>query len=119
MSMSHETKTLDKPDETRSFARGRMDLVRIGGGVVGRLTCQPGWRWSEHVKPIAGTPLCEASHFLYQVTGRMHVKMADGQEFETGPGEVAVIEPGHDAWVVGEEPVTLVDWGGAAHYAKR
>ncbi len=95
-----------------------MEVVNIGGGVVGRIRLEPGWRWSNDVKPIAGTDLCQAHHFMYQISGRMRVVMADGTEMESGPGDVAVIPPGHDAWVVGDEPVVGVDWGGATNYAK-
>ena len=114
-----ELKKLSAPDEVRTFERGRMEVVKIGGGVVGRATFEPGWRWSEHVKPIAGTELCMAPHFMYQESGRMRVRMADGKEFESGPGDVIVIPPGHDAWVVGDEAVKGIDWGGAANYGKR
>jgi hypothetical protein len=113
-----ELKSLQSPDETRRFGHGQMEVVKIAGGIVGRATFEPGWRWSNDVKPIAGTDLCQAPHFLYQISGRMHVKMADGSEMESGPGDVAVIPPGHDAWVVGNEPVVVIDWGGAANYAK-
>ena len=113
-----EIKNLQSPDEVRRFEKGQMEVVNIGGGVVGRATFQPGWRWSEHVKPIAGTDLCQAPHFLYQLSGRMHVVMADGREMESGPGDVAIIPPGHDAWIVGNEAVVVIDWGGAANYAK-
>jgi Cupin domain len=93
--------------------------VNIAGGAVGRATFQPGWKWSNDVKPIAGTELCQAPHFFYQISGRLRTKMADGQEYESGPGDVAVIPPGHDGWVVGDEPVVIVDWSGATNYAKR
>ncbi len=79
-----EQKSFEKPDETRSFNRGALDLVRIGGAEIGRLTLQPGWRWSEHVKPLAGTELCEAPHFQYHVQGTLHIVMADGTEFDAG-----------------------------------
>lgn len=114
-----ESKNVGTPDETRKFERGQIDLVNIGGGSVGKATFEPGWRWSQHVKPIAKTEWCEAPHFMYQISGRMHVKMADGQEFEMGPGDVAVMPSGHDAWVVGEEAVVAIDWQGATNYAKR
>lgn len=114
-----ELKKMSAPDETRKFENGQIEVVNIGGGTVGRATFQPGWKWSNDVKPIAGTDLCQAPHFLYQISGRMAVKMADGTESELGPGDVAVIPPGHDAWVVGNEPVIAIDWGGAANYAKR
>ena len=113
-----ELKKLTSPDEVRKFGHGQMEVVSIGGGTVGRATFEPGWRWSNDVKPIAGTDLCQAPHFLYQISGRMRVVMADGKEMESGPGDVAIIPPGHDAWVVGDEPVVVVDWGGAANYAK-
>jgi len=113
-----ETKSVGKPDETRKFDRGQIDLVNIGGGVVGKATFDPGWRWSQHVKPIAKTEWCEAPHFMYQISGRMRVKMTDGQEFEMGPGDVALVPSGHDAWVVGDEAVVAIDWQGATNYAK-
>jgi len=115
---SAERKDLKLPDEARTFEKGKLELVNIGGGTVGRLTLEPGWRWSQHVKPIAKTEWCEAPHFQYQVSGRIHILMADGTEFEVGPGEVTVLPSGHDAWVVGNEPVVAVDWHGASNYAK-
>jgi mannose-6-phosphate isomerase-like protein (cupin superfamily) len=102
----------------RKFEKGKVELLKIGGGEVGRLTLEPGWRWSTHVKPVVKTELCEAPHFQYHVSGRLHVKMADGSEFEVGPGEVTALPSGHDAWVVGNEPVVVVDWAGASNYAK-
>ena len=107
-----EAKTFDTPDETRPFAaHGQMEILKVGGHTVGRGTYEPGWRWSEHVKPIAGTEACEASHVGYVLSGRMVVKMNDGAESEAGPGAVLMIEPGHDAWVVGDEPCVFVDFG--------
>lgn len=113
-----EHKSFASPDETRTFGHGRAEVLNIGGGTVGRLILEPGWRWSNDVKPIAGTEWCEAPHFQYQVSGRLHVRMADGEEFELGPGDVATLPSGHDAWVVGDEPVVLVDWHGASHYGR-
>jgi hypothetical protein len=113
-----ELKKMSAPDETRKFGHGQIDVVNIGGGTVGRATFQPGWKWSNDVKPIAKTDMCEAPHFMYQLSGRMHIEMKDGKVIEVGPGDVAVIPPGHDAWVVGNEPVVAVDWSGAANYAK-
>jgi hypothetical protein len=115
---SAERKDLNAADETRSFPKGRADLITIGGGQVGRLTFEPGWRWSEHVKPIAGTESCEAPHFQYHVSGRLHVVMTDGTEFDAEPGQVTALPSGHDAWVVGDEPVVVVDWCGASNYAR-
>jgi hypothetical protein len=114
-----ELKDFKSPDDVRTFEKGKVELVNIGGGVVGRLTLEPGWRWSKHVKPIAKTEWCEAPHFQYQVSGRMHVVMSDGKEFDTGPGQVVTLPSGHDAWVVGDQPVVVVDWAGATNYAKK
>jgi len=111
-------KSFQAPDETRTFDYGAVDLVKIGGAEIGRLTLQPGWRWSEHVKPLAGTDLCEAPHFQYHVTGILHIAMADGAEFDARPGDVTALPQGHDAWVVGDEPVVVVDWYGASNYAR-
>ena len=113
-----EQKSFEAPDETRSFEHGVVNLVKIGGSEIGRLTLQPGWRWSEHVKPIAGTDLCEAPHFQYHVAGTLHVQMHDGTEFDAVAGDVTALPHGHDAWVVGDEPVVVVDWWGASNYAK-
>jgi uncharacterized cupin superfamily protein len=114
-----EHRAFATPDEVRPFEHGRMELVSAGGGMVGRARFEPGWRWSNDVKPLAGTEMCEAPHFSYQVSGTLHIKMMDGTEFDVRPGEVAVIPPGHDAWVVGDEPVEMIDWQGAMHYAEK
>ena len=115
---SAEQKGFDSPDETRTFELGQLDLLKIGGSEIGRLTLQPGWRWSEHVKPLAGTDLCEAPYFQYHLQGTLHVVMGDGTEFDATAGEVTALPHGHDAWVVGDEPVVVVDWWGASNYAK-
>ncbi|MGE0229535.1 MAG: cupin domain-containing protein [Dehalococcoidia bacterium] len=115
---SAEQKQFGRPDETRTFERGQVDLLEIGGGQVGRLTLQPGWRWSEHVKPLANTDYCEAPHFQYHVSGTLRILMEDGHEFDAVPGDVTALPAGHDAWVVGDEPVVVVDWFGASNYAK-
>jgi hypothetical protein len=114
-----EAKSFNTPDETRTFDKGKVDLLKLSGGVVGLGVLQPGWKWSECVKPIAKTDLCEAPHSQYTVSGRLHIVMADGKEFELGPGDVGIIPPGHDAWVVGNEPYVGVDWSGMEHYAER
>jgi hypothetical protein len=106
------------PNEVREFPHGHAELLNSESGVVGRLVLEPGWKWSNDVKPIAGTEWCEAPHFQYHVAGRLRVKMADGSEFEAGPGEVTSLPAGHDAWVVGDEPVVLVDFFGLTDYAK-
>jgi quercetin dioxygenase-like cupin family protein len=113
-------KSADSPQETRSFrdGKGKLELVELGGVVVGRATFEPGWRWSEHVKPIAGTDSCEAGHTGYFVSGRMVIRMDDGEEMAFGPGDFMSCPPGHDAWIVGDEPCVVIDWQGFADYAK-
>jgi hypothetical protein len=118
MTGQSEQKAFAAPDEVRSFERGELRLLKMGGGEIGQLVLEPGWRWSEHVKPIAGTELCEAPHFQYHVQGTLHIVMGDGTEFDARPGDVTALPEGHDAWVVGEEPVIVVDWYGASNYAR-
>ena len=114
-----EIKNVGSPDETRPFAgHGHADVLNVHGKPVIYGTFEPGWRWSEDVKPIAGTDTCQAPHLLFCVSGRMGVRMDDGSEGEIGPGDLASIEPGHDAWVVGDEPCVAVDFGGYGSYAK-
>jgi hypothetical protein len=114
-----EHKTFTKPDELREFPRGRAEILKVGGGEVGRLVFEPGWRWSKDVQPIVRTKSCEAPHFQYHVAGKLAIRMDDGTELVAGPGDVTALPSGHDAWVVGEEPVVVVDWCGATHYGKR
>ena len=114
-----EIKNVAEPDETRPFAgRGSAAVVTVAGHPVLYGTFEPGWRWSEHIKPIAGTDSCQATHLLYCLSGRMQVETSSGEQGEIGPGDIAAIEPGHDAWVVGDEPCVSVDFGGYAQYAK-
>jgi hypothetical protein len=113
-----EHRSFKAPDETRAFPNGRAEIVNTAEGEVGRLVLEPGWRWSNDVKPIAKTQSCEAPHFQYHVAGTLHVVMADGAEFDARPGDVTALPQGHDAWVVGDEPVVVVDWYGASNYAR-
>lgn len=115
-----EGKSFDAPDETRPIPdnKGQVEIVNIAGGVVGRATFQPGWKWSEHVKPIAGTDSCQSAHLGYVVSGRTGVRMDDGFEMEFGPGDVVSIPAGHDGWTVGDEPCVILDFAGMANYAK-
>lgn len=114
-------KNFDSPEETRPFEenKGRLDLVELGSGPVGRAVFEPGWRWSQHVKPIAGTDSCQAPHMGYVLSGRMVVQMDGGDQQEFAPGDVMLVPPGHDAWVVGDEACVMLDWQGVADYAKR
>lgn len=114
-----EAKTFDAPEEVRTFENGHLDLITVAAGQIGRLTLQPGWRWSTHVKALAGTDLCEAPHFQYHLAGTIGIRMEDGREFVLGPGSVSYLGAGHDAWVIGDEPVVLIDWHGASNYAER
>lgn len=114
-----ESKSFDAPDETRPFAdKGAAEVVTLGGAAVLKGRFEPGWRWSEHVRPLAGTDSCESPHLLYVLSGRMHVRMNDGTDAEAGPNDVVRVEPGHDAWVVGEEACTVVDFGASPAYAQ-
>ena len=116
-----ERKSLDDPEEVRTFAgHGYANVSTIGDGPVLRGHFQPGWRWSQDVKPIAGTESCQAAHVGYFVSGRMRIRMDDGTEVEFGPGDLMDCPPGHDAWIVGDEEAVLIDWGpSATKYAKR
>ena len=111
-------KGFEAPDETREFPNGHAEILVIGGDEVGRLVFEPGWRWSNDVKPIAETESCEAPHFQYHVSGRLGIRMDDGTEFVAQPGDVTSLPSGHDAWVVGDEPAVVIDWFGASNYAK-
>ncbi len=113
-----ERKTFEHPDETRTFEKGSLDLVDVAGAQIGRLVLEPGWRWSDHVKPLAGTEWCEAPHFQYHVSGTLRIQMADGTELDAVAGDVTALPSGHDAWVVGDEPAVVIDWWGATDYAR-
>lgn len=116
---SAERKNFGEPDETREFEKGKLEVINMGGHALGRATFQPGWKWSECVKPIAQTKSCEVPHFGYVVSGRMHAIMDDGTEIDLAPGDAMNLQPGHDAWIVGQEPCVLIDFLSAPTYAKR
>lgn len=114
-----ERKRFEEADDTRPFAdKGKVEVLNLADGAVGRATFEPGWKWSEHVKPIAGTDSCQAAHFGYVVSGRQLIHMDDGTELEISAGDVVSIPPGHDGWTVGYEPCVVVDFVGMANYAK-
>jgi Cupin domain len=114
-----EAKSFDSPDETRPFeGHGEAQVVNVGGRAIIRGRFEPGWKWSNDLKPIAGTDTCQVSHFGYVVSGRMKIMMDDGGEAEMGPGDIAAIPPGHDAEVVGDEACVFVDFGEVDQYAK-
>ena len=114
-----ELKSFNKPDEVRAFPKGKLELVKIGGTMIGRAVLEPGWRSSTSVKPLAKTKSCEASHFQYHLSGTLKVLMDDGTELECKAGDVSLLPLGHDAWVVGKEPVVIVDFQGMVDYAKK
>lgn len=107
-------KNFDTPEETRRFDHGRAAVVEIAGMTVGRMTFDVGWRWSLHLKAAAGTESCRARHTGYLLSGRLGARMDDGTQVEAGPGDFVVISPGHDGWVIGDEPCVMLDWTGLA-----
>ena len=113
-----EVANFGKPHEVRQFPKGQVDLVKVGGATVGRAVLEPGWRWSTSIKPLAKTKSCEAPHFQYHISGVLHVVMDDGSEFDCRPGDVSLLPPGHDAWVVGNEPAVVVDFQGMVDWAR-
>lgn len=113
-----EVKSFANPDEVRSFPLGKLELVTVGGATIGRAILEPGWRWSGSVQPIAKTLSCEAPHFQYHVSGTLRVVMDDGKEFDCKAGDISLLPSGHDAWVVGNEAVVIVDFQGMVDYAK-
>lgn len=112
-------KSIKNPDETRNFPKGKVELVKIEGVTFGLATFEPGWKWSECVGPIAKTKSCQSTHTEYHLSGRLHVRMDDGAEDEFVAGDIVMVPPGHNAWVVGDEPVIALDITGMVDYAKQ
>jgi quercetin dioxygenase-like cupin family protein len=111
-------KSFENPDETRLFEKGKLEIVRIGGMTLGRASYEPGWRWSEHVSPIAGTPLCEVEHVGMVLSGRAMAAMKDGTEVELAAGSLFYVPPvAHDSWVIGDELYVSLHFLGAEQYA--
>jgi len=114
-----QKKNLDtSPDEVRKFDNGKIELATLCDVTIGRAVLEPGWSWEKCVKPLAKTDSCQAPHTQHIVSGRIKVVMDDGTEEEFGPGDAALIPPGHNAWVVGNEPVVGIDFTGLKEYAK-
>jgi ethanolamine utilization protein EutQ (cupin superfamily) len=105
-----EKKSFNQPEQAHRYEKGKLEVVTVGGLTFERITTEPGWQWSKHVKPIAKTESCQKSHVHYLVSGRLHVRMDDGTEEEFGAGDIAVIPPGHDIWTVGDEPAVILDF---------
>jgi quercetin dioxygenase-like cupin family protein len=116
-----QRKAVDKPDETRPFKdrMGKVDIFTVGDHTIGRCVFEPGWRWSQHVKPLVGTSSCQVSHTGHVLEGRLTVEMDDGAQVEYGPGDAFFMPPGHDAWVVGDKRCVMIDFTGMDDYAKR
>jgi quercetin dioxygenase-like cupin family protein len=115
--MRLEVKRFDDPDETRSFDNGAFEVVRVGDTTIGRATYEPGWRWSQHVGPVAGTASCQVEHVGMVVSGRAMIAMDDGEQRVVEAGDVFHVPPGHDSWVVGDEPYVSFHFLGAEGYA--
>jgi hypothetical protein len=105
-----EKKSFDSPDETRTPDKTTLEMINLGGATVGRGTFQPGWRWSECIRPVVGGESCQANHFGVLLSGRMGIKHEDGTEIDVVPGDVYRIMPGHDGWVVGDEPAVGIEF---------
>jgi len=110
-------KSFDRPDERREFPFGFLDLITVRGTTMGRETLEPGWKWSTHIRPISGTERCEFRHVGFQISGRWVCESRDGSQIEIGPGEIYDVAPGHDSWVVGDEPAVAIDFQGIADWA--
>ncbi len=118
MDNSIEVKSHDTPDEIRTPDKTRVEVVRVGTTTLGRFTFQPGWRWSECVKPVVGTDSCQVHHVGYAVTGSISVRLNSGNQARIRAGDSYGIPSGHDAWVEGEEPFVAIEVQGAQEYAK-
>jgi mannose-6-phosphate isomerase-like protein (cupin superfamily) len=111
-------KQFEHPDEERMFEKGKFEVIHVGGMAIGRATYQPGWRWSEHVGKAAGAKSCMVEHVGMVVSGRATAAMDDGRLVEMKAGDIFYIAPGHDSWVVGEEPYVSLHFMGADEYAR-
>ena|SRR5262245_39887466 len=112
-------KRFEKPDEVRCFEKGRFEIINIGGMTIGRASYEPGWRWSAHVAPLAGTPFCEVEHVGMVISGRGMAALNDGTQIELAPGSLFYIPPvAHDSWVIGDEPYVSLHFLGADHYTR-
>lgn len=104
-----EKKSLSHPDETMKPEKLKVEVVTVGGFTFQRVTAEPGWQWSKHMKPVQKTESCQKHHLLYMISGKVHTRMNDGKEEEFGPGEIGVTPPGHDGWVVGNQPAIWLE----------
>lgn len=114
-------KSFSSPDEVRTFEKGKIEIINFpdSGVTIGRGTLEPGWSWEKCIKPLVNTDSCQAPHTSYIISGRIKTKLDDGTEIEGGPGDTAVIPPGHNSWVVGDEPCVMIDFTGMKDFAKK
>ncbi len=113
-----EMKSFAAADEVRELDKTQVEILRFAGGSVARFTFQPGWKWSEHVAPKIGTPTCQVKHFGAVLGGRLHIVHEDGSSIDIGPGDSYTVAPGHDAWVIGDEPFVALEFESADVYAE-
>lgn len=116
--MNLDIRRFDSSDETVRFEKGRFDQITLAGVTLGRASYEPGWKWSDHVAPLVGTPTCQVEHLGLVLSGRAAIRMDDGTEVVVGPGDVFSVPAGHDSWVVGGEPYVSIHFLGAQHYAR-
>lgn len=112
-------KQFEKPDETLTFEKGKFEILHVGGMTIGRATYHPGWRWSQHVGQAKGEELCMVEHVGVVVSGRSGLSMQDGSVREMKAGDVFYVAPGHDSWVIGDEPYVSIHLMGADRYARK
>lgn len=112
-----QKKSFSTPDSTRTFPKTTMEFITFGDMPLVRATWEPGYRWSEHMAPVAGTASCQGTHIAYVISGHLRTRMDDGTEFDLGPGDVAFTAPGHDAWVIGDEPCVVFDFQGVSRFS--
>jgi len=118
MTMRLEKRSLDRPDQVVTFRKTRMEIYRLGERTVMRTTLEPGWRWQEHIRPEVRGDFCEAEHLGYVISGRLGVRMSDGEVLELHAGDLVNVPPGHDAWVIGIEPVVFLDFTAGEAFSK-
>jgi quercetin dioxygenase-like cupin family protein len=113
-----QAKVFDTEGDPHAFSNGLAQILKLGEATVARAVYEPGWRWTTDMREVTGNQTCQLHHLAYAISGELHVLTDEGRTLEVKPGSVYEIPPGHDAWVVGDEPVVVVDWYGATNYAK-
>jgi quercetin dioxygenase-like cupin family protein len=113
-----QRKSLDSPDESITFEKEKIEIVNLGKISIARVTLEPGWSWEKYVKPRANTKSCDVAHTSLILSGRARTIMDDGTVIESGPGDVAIVPPGHNTWVLGNEPCVILDFEGIEEYIR-